>query len=538
MMLRVPVLLLLLLLRCSHLSAERDFGQSQEKGISLCAGNHIIKDAFYVVDQLRNVWNSTLPIAINHCGELNEGNIKMMESFNNVFVWNICDFEKFGDKKTNTLLNMDLGTATKRLKSWFCKTASLILSPFNETMVVDLDVVFFKQPDILFRSPAYARTGSLFFRDRVAFQGRKAKKDQRIYQDVLKDFIVVESKMNVTSELATLKAMSDGYSLFWNNVANDSNDALVEFQDSSVILMDSRRHAKTLRVMQRILPSFAMGWGDKEIYWIAATIAQEPFSFEPYFAGFYGDCGLLLHFDPNQVGDPIESVTPMYLNGEWLLEKVHAIGDFTEDVIGNPLVINSTNFNTLKSTVRNNKHCACHVYGCRSMSPEMNLFVLRAQWERLTRSASRAGPQHDCINLYKPAASQIESMLNRFIIGKNECKTFGCSFVPINTSDTWFSQYFCDPITFAGNPTPELGQMMKRAQVPPPPLNFTDGILVKGNGPSVWLVRNMTLHEFPNAHTFIAMGYDFGNVIHWPEYQFHYVAYGAQVQPTRRALYG
>ena len=44
-----------------------------------------------------------------------------------------------------------------------------------------------------------------------------------------------------------------------------------------------------------------MGYGDKEMYWIAATIAQEKFSLEPFMEGNYGDCGGVFHFDPTEI---------------------------------------------------------------------------------------------------------------------------------------------------------------------------------------------------------------------------------------------
>lgn len=129
-----------------------------DRGISLCAGNHIFNDALYIIDQVRTIFNSTLPIALNHCNELSKDHIDKTYGYENIFEWNLCEL----NTNTTTILNMNKDVAEKRLKSWFCKTAALILSPFNETMVVDLDVIFFKKPDILFDSPAYKRTHSLF----------------------------------------------------------------------------------------------------------------------------------------------------------------------------------------------------------------------------------------------------------------------------------------------------------------------------------------------------------------------------------------
>jgi hypothetical protein len=43
----------------------------------------------------------------------------------------------------------------------------LIESPFNHTILVDSDVIWFKNPELLFEAPAYQSTGALYFRDRL-----------------------------------------------------------------------------------------------------------------------------------------------------------------------------------------------------------------------------------------------------------------------------------------------------------------------------------------------------------------------------------
>jgi hypothetical protein len=64
-----------------------------------------------------------------------------------------------------------------------------------------------------------------------------------------------------------------------------------------------------LQVLREVLPTFTVGYGDKEIYWLSATIADVPFSFEPFLCGQFGDCGLMMHCDP-------ANAKPLYLNGE------------------------------------------------------------------------------------------------------------------------------------------------------------------------------------------------------------------------------
>ena len=360
-----------------------------------------------------------------------------------------------------------------------------------------------------------------------------------MYQDIIKNFIMKESNMSdITSSLAQEYFQLNGYSFFWKNIANESEDAFLDFQDSSIILLDSRWHPKTLEVLERLLPEFSLGWGDKEIYWISATIAQEPFSFEPYLAVFYGDCtSLLLHFDPSQENDDIDKVTPFYLNGEWVLEKVHAMGDWIENIVAFPTFVNETLI--LKTLNNNHKmHCSCPVYGCRNISDENNLLVLRAQWERLTRGMSRTGPEKDCMNIYKNSHKIIETMLRKYIYSiesPNKCKHFGCVYLPlrVNHSYDWFNEYFCDPIIFENPINEQMANLSQKAMIPPPPIQFKDGDVVKGNGRSVYLVKNGTLHEFPNGDTFLGMGYDWDQIKNFPSYMFHYISFGPPVPPIR-----
>ena len=70
-------------------------------------------------------------------------------------------------ERAPVLGKMTLSAARYRLRGFLCKIAALIHSPFEETIVVDADVVWFKKPEILFESKEFKNTGSLFFRDRV-----------------------------------------------------------------------------------------------------------------------------------------------------------------------------------------------------------------------------------------------------------------------------------------------------------------------------------------------------------------------------------
>ena len=223
---------------------------NKTRGMVMCTGSRMVDDARAVIYQTRNVWNSTLAITLAHCGELS-WDVQVAMAAKNVTSLDICG---------GALL-----ASPKRLRGWFCKAAALVMSPYDETLVVDLDTVWFKSPEVIFNSPAYQRTGSLFFRDKTSYAGKRIKAEDRIFQDIIEEFLVAATKgrINMTSSVGLQKRTADGHSFFWRNVANRSEAAINNFQDSSVIALDRSRHPKMLSVLESLIPSFNVGYGDK-----------------------------------------------------------------------------------------------------------------------------------------------------------------------------------------------------------------------------------------------------------------------------------
>jgi len=135
---------------------------TSDRGYVLCGNNKHRLDLIRMHYQLRHTWKSSLPIAIMHCDELYEDSINLLKSLDDMIVIiDICpDTEQ-------TIFNMSTKVSQKRLRSFFCKVAALIRSPFNDTMILDSDTIWFDNPENLFYSKSYLRDGSLFFRDRV-----------------------------------------------------------------------------------------------------------------------------------------------------------------------------------------------------------------------------------------------------------------------------------------------------------------------------------------------------------------------------------
>lgn len=104
-----------------------------KRGVMMCAANKMVPDVMKMIWTLRRIWHSNLGFAVSHCGEITEQNIIMLQEFEpTIHVINIC--------KQYPVYGMESAEANWRLRGFFCKVGAVIDSPFEETLVVDLDV--------------------------------------------------------------------------------------------------------------------------------------------------------------------------------------------------------------------------------------------------------------------------------------------------------------------------------------------------------------------------------------------------------------
>lgn len=323
-------------------------------GIVVCSGEgEIFLETLTMVEQTRFRLGSKLPMTVAHCNELSERSISILLSITGVKVMNLCTPDR------PFYVNMK-----PRLNGFFCKPAALLLSPYEHTMLVDSDVIFFKKPELLFDSQQYQLTGTLFFRDRWTLTKNKLSltKGQSTGRFAF-DFIKSAAEM---LKLNARKKNNGNYSknngnysrfqlnitklmnsnAFWGHLAGEGKFTVDHWQDSSVLLFSSASHPLTLKIIKHFLGSFNSGYGDKEMYWLSATAAKEPFAFEPHVAGSLGDCGALIHFDPRL--NPAENysikVRKNGKNKRHEKEELHVDSNVTKSSTAEPFYINAEYF--------------------------------------------------------------------------------------------------------------------------------------------------------------------------------------------------
>jgi len=380
-------------------------GFKHEEGYAMCVGDEssMISDALFTIHRFRSSWKSTYPITVAHCAELSNANIRIIINAHNDAIQEAQLLDALGNPPELHIADLCQGALAvkkRRLRSWFCKTAALVTSTYRHTMLIDTDLIWFQNPDLLFTAPGYKKTGALFFRDRFIGQPTDvegagwALQFQPTVDLINKQRATTTSNSlgNVLSEDSDVAAKQsynlayndgNGVNMFWRFGYDPKLDGgLAHNQESSVVILDKQRNHRTVAELRRLIPTFNLGYGDKEIYWIAAVIAGDSHAWEPFLQGLYGDCGEILHFNPYvtlpmailvKSSDPTRKFDPLpyFMNGQFLVEGVSAIGNGIKQDYTKPVSAD------IKAKLRD---CSCEAMGgCRSDGIELMNEVIQLQ---------------------------------------------------------------------------------------------------------------------------------------------------------------
>ena len=118
---------------------------TKSKAQVYCVSNEAVGAALLSIEPLRTIFSMKTQVVAAHCDELTEKNIALLASFN-ISAFNVCPSIE------STIFGMPTEIAKKRLRSWWCKPAAVVMVPYDEVMLVDVDAIFFKNPETLFNA--------------------------------------------------------------------------------------------------------------------------------------------------------------------------------------------------------------------------------------------------------------------------------------------------------------------------------------------------------------------------------------------------
>jgi hypothetical protein len=238
------------------------------------------------VKTLRTQLNNELPIEIWEIGdEISPGVRKQFESIKD------CTFEN---------VNNYADSNPNHWKGFQIKAFAIYHTKFDEVILCDADVTFFKNPEIIYNDENYIRTGAYFFKDleRWIFHDLRYNAPDKFssieFYNMRKGFIhsLIPKKTNL-------------FPKEWAYLYEDKIPTVQvkeALQESGVVYIDKTRHKQSIIHIYTINynhnETYKYVWGDKETFWIACVMSNTPFHFNSESGIMYN--GRLTHFYKNE----------------------------------------------------------------------------------------------------------------------------------------------------------------------------------------------------------------------------------------------
>ena len=186
-------------------------------------------------------------------------------------------------------------------KGFQVKVFSLYHSEFDEVILCDADVTFYKNPEMIFNDENYIRTGAYFFKDLECWQfhdlsyGNTDKFSSLSFYNKRKDFI---QKL--------LPNKTDTFPTEWLYIYNEAipNTPVKEaLQESGVVYINKNIHSESLNYIFKLndnhAETYECVWGDKETFWIGCVMANKDYYFNNTSGFMYNGC--LTHIYNNEL---------------------------------------------------------------------------------------------------------------------------------------------------------------------------------------------------------------------------------------------
>ena len=235
------------------------------KGIVISTGKRRFRFACHLIQNLRSVLHSTLPIQIAYAGDTD-----LPKEYRDYIVSLGSDISMF-DVTTifdDTTLKLPSG-------GWAIKAFATLGSTFEQVMHLDADAMFLQKPEVIFEThPGYLDTGILLFHDRLLWQG--AFKERHDWW---------EKELSHTTLSETIKKSK----VYIEKYAEEADSGLVVVDKARLGVLIGLLHISwqnTYSVREAF--TYRQGHGDKESWWFGFELVETPYSFEEHYGSILG----------------------------------------------------------------------------------------------------------------------------------------------------------------------------------------------------------------------------------------------------------
>ncbi|RLN10979.1 hypothetical protein BBO99_00003192 [Phytophthora kernoviae] len=229
--------------------------------------------------------------------------------------------------------NLFLGERKKAqaFQNYWIKPLALYHTKLKEVILLDGDAVLLRDPAAIRAMSGYVRTGTTFFKDRVArmnkFLNKKTDDGKPYIRHLVDSFPYKKLGLEGPAPSEQLR-----------NTFAYRGDTGHEM-DSSMVLVDKTRAGKAMDVLKELIFAtrfqLTFSWGDKEAFWLAFELAHQDYFFSPWGLSLLESvpnndlkahpesmCGSMAHFLPTE--NETDASELLYVNGKALLEPFPA----------------------------------------------------------------------------------------------------------------------------------------------------------------------------------------------------------------------
>lgn len=342
----------------------------EPRGIVLPLYNHIAKLGMSLILELR-ARGVDLPIEIPHCDDLDQKyQYEIFKRDPLVRIYDVCEVAV--EARTDSgkpLFCENRYHCYQRFRGFDIKIISVVLSRFQEVMLMDADTLYFRSPTALWESEQYKNTGTFFFHDRIGQEQTFLSQTLRysvpqitLLEDYLSRFdvkpfgLLPTLNRTIASSGPAAKARAKPRVVHLDFEPSDIllsshswNHRSGHEVDSSLLLWDKDRQPRATAILASFVSMLTVehppGYGDKELFFLACELAETNYAFSDVGVGSIGVihrtyiepngrknpvlCGDAIQFLPtgirsndsesNTTGTDTESAVPLYFNGDSIL---------------------------------------------------------------------------------------------------------------------------------------------------------------------------------------------------------------------------
>lgn len=192
-------------------------------------------------------------------------------------------------KKINTLFKniyfQNVKTYTNNLKKWKgfqIKAFMLQYNKFQNVILMDADVIFYKNPEFIFNEKNYIKTGTYFFYDIVEKWRFNLKKDDNSNKFHSIDFF--NNRKKFIKSLLPKKPKN--FPKLWDYIYEKKypKDSVTEaLQESGVVFLNRKKQEKSIQHIYNLNKdhknTYKYIYGDKETFWLGVLMANNDYYF-------------------------------------------------------------------------------------------------------------------------------------------------------------------------------------------------------------------------------------------------------------------